>query len=50
MIRLAKPYLGKEELAEIASVLESGYLSQGPKVAEFERGLVEYLNVNTQSR
>lgn len=45
MIRLAKPYLGEEELAEIASVLASGYLSQGPKVAEFEHGLAEHLNV-----
>jgi perosamine synthetase len=43
MIRLAKPYLGKEEMAEISSVVENGYLSQGPKIAEFEKALADYL-------
>ena len=35
-IRLARPDVGAEELAEIARVLESGRLTMGPKVAEFE--------------
>ena len=35
-IPLAAPWTGDDELAEIRSVLESGQLSQGPKVAEFE--------------
>ena len=39
MIRLARPDLGEEELAAIAEVLESGQLTMGPKVAEFEEGL-----------
>ena len=39
MIRLARPDVGQAELAEIASVLESGQLTMGPKVEEFE-GLV----------
>jgi len=38
-IRLAWPDLGPEELAAVAEVLESGYLTMGPKVAEFESGL-----------
>ena len=38
-VRLAKPAVGEEELAEIREVLESGQLTMGPKVDEFERGL-----------
>jgi perosamine synthetase len=41
VIRLAWPDLGEEELAAIAEVLESGQLTMGPKVAEFEAGLAE---------
>ena len=36
VIRLARPDVGEEELAEIAAVLESGQLTMGPKVAELE--------------
>jgi len=36
VVRLAKPAVGEEELAEIRAVLESGQLTMGPKVAEFE--------------
>ncbi|HET8527383.1 MAG TPA: DegT/DnrJ/EryC1/StrS family aminotransferase [Gaiellaceae bacterium] len=36
-VRLAKPPVGEEELAEIREVLESGQLTMGPKVLEFER-------------
>ena len=35
-IRLAKPDVGAAELAELAGVLETGQLTMGPKVAEFE--------------
>ena len=35
-IRLAFPEVGEEELAEIAAVLETGQLTMGPKVEEFE--------------
>jgi perosamine synthetase len=35
-VRLARPDVGEEELAEIREVLESGQLTMGPKVAEFE--------------
>jgi perosamine synthetase len=39
VIRLAWPDLGDEELAAVAEVFESGQLTMGPKVAEFEAGL-----------
>ena len=35
-LRLAFPEVGDEELAEIAAVLETGHLTMGPKVEEFE--------------
>lgn len=37
MIRLNIPYTDYRELEEVAKVLESGYLTQGPKVMEFEK-------------
>ncbi len=40
LIRLAWPDVGEEELAEVAAVLETGQLTMGPRVDEFER-LVE---------
>ena len=36
-IPITKPYLGAEELAAVQAPLESGWLVQGPFVAEFER-------------
>jgi perosamine synthetase len=36
LIRLARPEVGEEELAEIAAVLETGQLTMGPKVDELE--------------
>jgi perosamine synthetase len=43
MIRLAIPYTDEDEINEIRTVLASGYLTQGPKVAEFERLIAEYV-------
>jgi dTDP-4-amino-4,6-dideoxygalactose transaminase len=39
LIRLAYPELGDEELAAVAEVLASGFLTMGPKVEEFEAAL-----------
>ncbi|KTR86490.1 DegT/DnrJ/EryC1/StrS family aminotransferase [Leucobacter chromiiresistens] len=45
MMRLNVPLTGAEELAAVAEVLESGYLTQGPRAAEFERLVSEYVGV-----
>src|SRR5207248_8656031 len=37
VIRLAWPDTGREEAEAVAEVLETGYLTQGPKVGELER-------------
>jgi dTDP-4-amino-4,6-dideoxygalactose transaminase len=44
-IRLGWPDVGEAELAEVASVLETGMLTMGPKVAEFEQLLAEACGV-----
>jgi dTDP-4-amino-4,6-dideoxygalactose transaminase len=44
-IPLAKPYFDQEELEEIKTVLDSGWVSQGPKVKEFEDKIASYLGV-----
>jgi perosamine synthetase len=45
VIRLAWPDLGEDELAAVAEVLESGQLTMGPKVTEFEDGLARACEV-----
>jgi len=44
-IRLARPDVGEEELAEVAAVLETGQLTMGPKVAELEDELARACEV-----
>ena len=44
-IWLARPQAGDEELAEVRAVLESGILTQGPKVAELERTVGDLVGV-----
>ena len=39
MIPLAKPEMGDEEIALVAETIRSGWITQGPRVAEFERAL-----------
>jgi len=43
IIPVARPCLGREEEAAVAEVLRSGWLSQGPRVAEFERAFADYV-------
>ncbi len=45
MIPLARPYFDSEELNEIHQVLESGWVSQGPKVREFEERAAQFYGV-----
>ena len=37
MIPVARPCLGEEEERGVLDVLRSGWVTQGPRVAEFER-------------
>lgn len=41
-IPITVPYVGEEEALAAAEVVRSGWLTQGPKVAEFERAFAEY--------
>ncbi|MEN6291420.1 MAG: DegT/DnrJ/EryC1/StrS family aminotransferase [Methanobacterium sp.] len=43
MIPIAKPFIGDEEIKEVEAVLRSGFIAQGPKVAEFEENFAEYI-------
>ena len=36
-IPIAKPYLGEDEKQLISEVIDSGWISQGSRVAEFEK-------------
>lgn len=40
-IEIARPFTGPEELAAVAEVIESGWLTQGPKVAAFEQAFAQ---------
>jgi perosamine synthetase len=44
-IRLGRPDVGDAELAEVAAVFETGMLTTGPKVAEFEHELARICEV-----
>lgn len=45
MIPIAKPIISDEEVEEVVKVLRSGFIAQGPKVAEFEEKFAEYIGV-----
>lgn len=40
-IKLIEPMVGDEELSLVKEVLESGYMTEGPKAREFESGFAE---------
>ncbi len=42
-IPITKPYIGEKEKQVVSQVIESGWVSQGPKVAEFEERFAEYI-------
>jgi perosamine synthetase len=44
-VPITKPYFDEEEEKAVCDVLKSGWLVQGPKVAEFERLVAEYVGV-----
>jgi perosamine synthetase len=43
MIPVARPYIGVEEEQAVIEVLRSGWVTQGPRVAEFEEKFSEYI-------
>lgn len=46
VIPIAKPYLGEEEEKAVSSVLKSGWLVQGSRVAEFEMMICQLTKAN----
>jgi dTDP-4-amino-4,6-dideoxygalactose transaminase len=44
-VPFAKPSIGPDEISEVVATLESGWLSTGPRVAEFEQAFAEYVGV-----
>lgn len=44
-IPITRPFFGEEEERAVVQVLRSGWVVQGPKVAEFEQCVAEYLGV-----
>lgn len=44
-LRVSAPLFGSDEIEELLDTLRSGWVTTGPKVAELQRGLEEYLGV-----
>jgi len=44
VIPIAKPFVGLEEEAAVLEVLRSGWLSQGPRVAQFEKEFAAFVS------
>lgn len=43
MIPYGKHYIDEDDIAAVVEVLRNGYLTQGPKIAEFESAITEYV-------
>ena len=44
----SRPLVGDDEAFAVRAVIDSGFLAQGPRVAELEAGLVEHLGLPSQ--
>lgn len=49
MIPHSKPFLGQEEIRAVTEVLRSGQITEGPVVAQFERGMAAYIGLQGAS-
>ncbi|NSJ91183.1 dTDP-4-amino-4,6-dideoxygalactose transaminase [Clostridium cochlearium] len=45
-IPFSPPDITREEIDEVVKILESGWITSGPKVAEFESAMANYCNTN----
>ncbi|MGL4669439.1 MAG: DegT/DnrJ/EryC1/StrS family aminotransferase [Methanobacteriaceae archaeon] len=43
MIPIASPIIEKDEIEEVVKVMKTGFIAQGPKVAEFEAKFADYV-------
>lgn len=43
-IKISQPYINQDTIASVVKVLESGWLTQGPVVAEFEQNFKKYVS------
>lgn len=43
VIPFTRPTLGEEEFSAVRAVLESGWITSGPKVVELEKALADYI-------
>ena len=46
MIPVIRPLLGEEEAAAAAEAIASGWVAQGPRVAEFETAFAAWMNAS----
>lgn len=42
-VEISKPYIGEDEQKAVAAVIASGWVSQGPRVEEFEEKFADYV-------
>ena len=45
-VGFAPPEIGQREVAEVVATLESGWLSTGPRVQQFERAFADYVGAS----
>lgn len=45
-IPYGKQYISKEDLEAVSETLQSDFLTQGPKIAEFEKAFGKYMEVS----
>ena len=48
-IPFALPDIGKEEIAQVTQCMESGWLTSGPKVKQFEQNFTDFIDKDVES-